>query len=332
MVKVGLLGAGGIGAVHGAAYQRINRARVVAVADCVAEVADTLAAELGARAYYSVDDLLNDGEVEMVDICLPTHVHAEAVVRAAKAGKHILCEKPIARNLDEADRMIEAARQAGVKAMIAQVVRFWPAYATIKAIVEGGDLGAPLAATATRLVSHGRLGTGWHFDPERGGGALLDLHIHDLDYLCDLFGRPKSVYALGVRSESGTYDHVLTSLDYGETKATAEASFRMPAGFPITFDFRLLGDKGCAQYRFVGGRLGGEGGDENELTVYVSGQNPRRLSCPATDAFVAEIDYFVGCILDDRQPVMASLEEARSVLEVYLAAKQSLTTGQVVLL
>ena len=330
MIKVGMLGSGGIGAVHGDAYKRVRNARVVAVADCIPEVADRLASELQAQAYYSIDALLEDREVEMVDVCLPTPIHADAVVAAARAGKHILCEKPIARNLDEADRMIRAVRQAGVKAMIAQVVRFWPQYALIKETLVRGDIGAPLAATATRLVAHGRLGMGWHFTPELGDGAILDLHIHDLDYIYYLLGKPQRVYAAGVKSPSGTYDHVVTSLDYGRFIATAEASFRLPAGFPVTFAFRLVGEKGCVDYRFSGAWHGSEGGQQDDLAVFLAGQPPQHPSYSQVDAFAAEIEYFAECIMTGREPDMASLADARAVLEVNVAARRSAATGQVV--
>jgi len=106
MIRVGLLGVGFIGATHAACYKNIAGARLVAVADVNREAADRVAAEHGARAYYAVEPLLEDKEVDAVDICLPTFLHEQTVVSAAEAGKHILCEKPIARHLGEVDHML----------------------------------------------------------------------------------------------------------------------------------------------------------------------------------------------------------------------------------
>ena len=251
MVRVGLLGAGGIGKVHARAYQRIAGAQVVAVADLVRERAESAAAPFQARVYEDWQPLLDDPDVQMVDICLPTYLHEPAMVAAAQAGKHILSEKPITLSLAQADRMLDAVKQAGVQAMIAQVIRFWPHYLAIKKLLDSGDLGAPVMAQAARLGSLPAWSS-WYADPALSGGALLDLHMHDLDWLYYLFGMPKTVYAIGRKLESGAWNQILTSLDFGASQAAAEASLLMPTGFPFTMIFRMLGDKGYAEYRTGG--------------------------------------------------------------------------------
>ena len=246
MIRVGLLGAGLIGRVHARAYSQIESARLVAVADIDHGAANQVAAEHGARAYYAIEALLADPEIDTVDVCLPTYLHEQAVVGAAGAGKHVLCEKPIARSLAEADRMLEAVEGSGVTAMIAQVVRFSPQYVAIKECLERGDLGRPLAAVAARLAAPPNWAR-WFQCPQLSGGAALDLHVHDLDYLFHLFGQPERVFAVGSQSAAGAWDHVLTTLDYGDKAATAEASYMMPTRFPFTTTFRLLGEKGCIE-------------------------------------------------------------------------------------
>ena len=330
MVKVGLLGAGFMGSAHAAAYTAIENAHLVAVADVDHAAADKLAEEQGAKAYYEIESLVKDREIDMVDVCLPTFLHERSVVSAAKRGKHVLCEKPIALILEQVDSMISAVREAGVMAMVAQVVRFWPQYVVIREMFERGELGKPLMARAARLVGPPDWSS-WFKDPGLSGGALLDLHIHDLDYIYSLFGKPRSVYAVGATSETGAWDYVVTSLDYGDKRAVAEASFLMPKGFPFQTAFRLLGTDGCAEYRFrVGGQVDRREAAEMEFTLYRSNQPPEHPPSPDKDAYEAEIEYFVNCVSQGQEPEIATLEEARIVLQIALAARESLETGQVV--
>ncbi len=331
-IRVGLLGAGGIGRVHAEAYREIEGAELVAVADASHEAADKLAGAHGAQAYYDCQALVADGQVDVVDVCLPTYLHAQAVIDAATAGKHVLCEKPVALDLAQADRMVEAVERAGVMAMVAQVVRFTPHYRLIKDLVEQGELGRPLMAAAARLAAAPRWST-WFGDPALSGGAILDLHIHDLDYLFYLFGKPRSVYAVGLRSERGGWDHLLTSLDYGDKKATAEASFLMPAGFPFTATIRVLGEKGCAQYPFgAPATLDPQAAAtaEGDLVIYRAGQVPECPSYARRNPYLVEIEYFIGCVARGQAPEIATLQEARTVLGIALAARESLETGRTV--
>ena len=332
MIRVGLLGVGFIGATHAACYKNIAGARLVAVADVNREAADRVAAEHDARAYYAVEPLLEDKEVDVVDVCLPTFLHEQAVVSAAEAGKDILCEKPIARSLSEVDHMLGAVRRAGVKCMVAQVVRFWPQYAAIKELLDMGRIGQPWMATASRLTSFPGWST-WFGDPALSGGAILDLHIHDLDYVFYLFGRPGRVYAVGHADASGAWNQVVTTLYYGDKAAVAEASFMMPPGFPFTATFRLVGTQGCVEYRFrVGGQVDQRDVATTEFTLYRPDQPPESPLCSDQDPYLAEIEYFVDCVMQGKHPEVATLEEARAVLQIALAAQESLEHGRVVTL
>lgn len=333
-MRVGLLGAGGMGHVHAQCYSEIEGARLVAVADIDHAAADSLAGQYGAEAYYDYQELLSKADVDVIDVCLPTFVHEEAVVAAAAAGRHVLCEKPIALDLAGADRMVAAVAKAGVHAMVAQVVRFTPQYAAIKDLLDRGELGRPLWASAARLSSTPRWSS-WFTDPKLSGGALLDLHIHDLDYLYWLFGKPRSVFALGVVSAMGGWDHVLTTLDYGECKVTAEGGFMMPDGFPFTANFRMLGDKGYVQ--FPGGASGevdhqSAAVTADDVLLLAAGREPARKPFEQRNPYQIEIEYFLRCVAEDREPELATLSQARTVLEIAMAARTSMETGRPVTL
>ena len=330
MLKIGLLGAGFIAATHAAAYARLDGVHLAAVGDVNRAAADALAAQYGARAVYTLEAILDDPEITAVSVCLPTFLHAAVVVAAAERGKHILCEKPLALSLEDVDHMQAAVKRAGVRCMVAQVIRFWPEYVVIREALAHGQLGQPRMVTGTRLASPPTWGA-WFSDPNKSGGALFDLHIHDLDFVYSLFGKPRTVYAVGGRGATGGWDHVHTSLDFGGQKAVLEASYALPAGFPFQMSFRMTGDAGCLDFQFGGvGQVDQRAGAQTTLALYQPGVEPQRLQPTTEDGYQAEVRYFANCLLEDRDPVVATLAEAREVLTIALAAKQSLETGAVV--
>jgi UDP-N-acetylglucosamine 3-dehydrogenase len=335
VIRVGILGAGNIAGVHARAYAQMTNARVVAVDDIDCGKAEALATEHRARPYSDWASFFADQEIDMVDVCLPTYLHADAVIAAAAAGRHVLCEKPLALSLEQAGRMIAAVQQAGVQAMVAQVIRFWPHYLAIKAMLERGDLGRPIMANAHRLGSLPAWAS-WYAQPEQSGGAIMDLHIHDLDWLYYLFGKPSSVYAIGRMSANGSWNQVLTSLDYahtryGPTRAAAEATHCLPQGCPFTMIFRLLGEDGYAEYHYGGAQLDPAGAArQHSLVLYQAGQPPQYPACSDVDPYLAEIRYFVDCLASGQAPAIATLAEARDVLAIALAVRRSLQSGQVI--
>jgi predicted dehydrogenase len=330
MLQVGLLGAGFMGATHAAAYAKLDGVRLAAVANVSRAAADTLAAQYGARAAYTIEDVLDDPDITAVSICLPTFLHPAAVIAAAERGKHILCEKPLALSLEEADRMHVAVRRAGVRCMVAQVIRFWPDYVRIREALDGGQIGQPRMVAGARLAAAPTWAT-WFRDPAKSGGALFDLQIHDLDFVYSLFGKPQTVYAVGVCGTTGDWEHVVTSLDYGDKKAVLEASYALPAGFPFHMAFRMTGETGCIDFKFGGvGQVDQRSDAQTTLTLYRPGAEPEFLTPPGEDGYLAEIRYFTNCLLEDRDPAIATLAEAREVLTITLAARQSLETGAVV--
>jgi UDP-N-acetylglucosamine 3-dehydrogenase len=329
MLNVGLLGAGFIGATHAGALANLEGVRLATVADINRAAADKLAGQYAARAAYTVEAVLEDPDIDAVSICLPTFLHAGTVVAAAERGKHILCEKPLALSLSDVDRMRTAVQRAGVRCMVAQVIRFWPEYVRIREALESGQIGQPRIAVGARLASPPDWGA-WFSDPALSGGALFDLHIHDLDFVFSLFGKPRTVYAIGVQSTAGGWNHVVTNLDYGDKKAILEASYALPPGFPFHMSFRLSGVTGCLDFQFGGvAQVDQRAAAQSHLTLYRTGAAPEFPTPPAEDGYRAEIRYFTQCILDKRDPAVATLAEAREVIAIALAAKQSLETGAV---
>jgi UDP-N-acetylglucosamine 3-dehydrogenase len=334
MLKVGILGAGFMGSTHARAFAAAGPGvRVVGISSRSFDKAAGLAAELGAEPFTDALALARDPRLDAVSVTLPANLHLAYAVAALKAGKHVLVEKPMGLSVGECDAMIEAAERSGRLLMVAHVLRFWPEYVALVEFVKSGALGAPLAATASRLCGRSTGGS-WSDNPEWTGGAVLDLHIHDLDTLNWLFGQPVTVYARGQRGISGGWDHVLTVVDYGNVCCQAEASMLMPTGYPFTMNLSALCERGSAEFAFRagGGQVDSRDSAQTSLVIFESGCAPRPLATQGGDGYLSEIAHFVKCI----QRGMAipagqgSPTQARLAVRTALAARESIETGQVV--
>jgi predicted dehydrogenase len=329
MIKVALFGAGFIANNHAAAYAALPNAKLVAVFDAAEDRAQKLASAQGARAYSSAEKLLAEEEVDIVDICLPTFLHEKFAVMAARKGKHVLCEKPFALTAQAADSMIREAKAAGVKLMVAQVLRFWPEYVEIKRRLDRGELGEIQMVYANRLAQHPNWSE-WFKDPDKSGGGLFDLHLHDIDILRHYFGPVKSAYALGYKAPSGCYNHVSSSLVFKNgVKAVAEGAFQMSEGYPFTMTMRVVGTEGSLEFVLSAGfNLEDLGGASTRLVHFANGKKPEIVKVAQGDGYFNEIEYFVGCVEDGKAPSMMAPEESREVLDIAFAIRRSMESGE----
>lgn len=337
MLKVGIIGAGFMGETHGNVYAGLPETQLVAVADIQAERAERLASSHKAKAYSDPDEMIGEEEMDIVDVCLPTYLHCEYVVKAAQAGKHVLCEKPMAMNLDEADQMIGATGQAGVKFMIAQCIRFWPEYMFLKQTMEKGTYGTLLSLSCQRLSPTPKWSwRNWLFDPKRSGSAALDLHIHDTDFIIYLLGKPKSVLSTGTKDRTG-WTHIFTLYNYGPGIAVqAEGGWDFPAKFPFIMSFRALFEEGMIDFDFTRSETllvyeGDKGPFSPEIPKpEVKGAKESIGNIAALGGYFNEIQYFVKCILEDKSPSVVTPKDSRTSLEVTLAEIRSAEKGEVV--
>ena len=334
-VRVGLIGCGNIGArAHLPACTQIPEAEVVAVCDIIEERAQAAAGRSGATAYTDYRQLLEREDVDVVIIALPNDLHAEASIAAAEAGKHVLCEKPMALTLGEADAMIEAARKAGVKLMIGHTRHFDHRYTSVKEQLDAGKVGRPVFIRRAERQFLPFPPDAWEWDPERGGGVFLNIGVHCTDLFRWFFGQEAvEVYAVGrsvreMAKARGCYDHAFITCKFeGGGVGFAEPSWVYPGDFGGTLYAQLdvVGTEGKIQYADK---------DTNPMLIYTTEKGhelPRYFEfMSATEyAFEEEIRHFVRCILDDREPAV-SPQDARAVLEMTLAAQRSAETGEAV--
>lgn len=317
MVKTAILGAGFMGGMHAACYARLadeGRAAAAWIVDADPGRARALAGKYGSRATDDLDMVLRDPAVEAIDICLPTHLHREYVERACAAGKHILCEKPIAVTIEDADRMIAATERAGVKFMVAQVIRFWPEYQRLTEIHRSGELGRLLSLSLRRMgTAPTWTWQNWMLDEAKSGLAVLDLHIHDTDYLYHLLGEPREICS---RRSPAPHGRIFSLFTYPGVIATAEAGWDTPPSLMFMMAYQAIFEKGVLDFDTrVKPAFTIYRGDQAEhpefetVTCADSGGNLSDLG-----GYYREISYFVDCLAHDRQPELASGQSARASL------------------
>jgi predicted dehydrogenase len=328
MLRVGLLGAGFMGRTHAQAWQRVQNAKLAIVAGVPVGDARELAAEMNCSFTDSLEEVVWRKDLDAADVCLPTYLHEEFVIAAMMGGKHVICEKPLTLSLESADRIFEAARQSGKVLMVAHVVRFWPEYRAAANLVRSGGLGKLLVLRAARSSCFPNWSS-WFRDPQKSGGALFDLQIHDLDYAVSVLGRPRRVCSSGLKSAFGSWDYVSTQLDFDGSRAQLEASYMMPDSYPFTSDIMLLCENGVLEYRFrVAGNMEARETSSNRLVLICPGCLPSHPPVSEKDAYQAEIQDFVDSALAGRSSESVPNADVRVVLEVVSAIRESLDLGE----
>jgi predicted dehydrogenase len=323
VLRILVAGAGFMGSTHALRWAAEDGVAVVGISGRTRARAEELARQVGARATDDLDELLS-WQADVVDVCLPTALHSAVALRAFASGRHVVCEKPIALSVDEGWRMVEAARAAGRQLLVAHVLRFWPEYARLRALVAAGAIGRPTSATAWRLQE----GPGWVPDPDArravNNGPVVDLQIHDTDLLLSLFGEPRWVAAQGGER------HVQASFVFeGGVTATAEAACDMPAGYPFTSYLRVRGEGGVLEYLFRAGGVRPDAADGrvSALTLYPPGRPPERLDVPPGDPYTEEIRHFASCLARGQDSDLVPPAEAVRALAVSLRVRDALDAG-----
>ncbi len=335
MIKVAIIGAGFMGQMHANVYNLLPNAKLVAVVDSDVNRAKVLVKNEDVKVYQSMEDLLANTEVDLIDICTPTYLHHDYVIKAAKAGKHIMCEKPMALNVEEADSMIAAAKEAKVKFMVGHCIRFWPEYQVLKAYADEKKFGEVKNVWLSRLSQTPTWSwNNWLLDEKKSAGALLDLHIHDTDYILYLLGKPSFVFSRGVKSDIG-WSHVFTQYGYNDMAVMTEGGWDLPATFPFNMSYRVVFEEGTLDF------------DSNRtptLLAYKDGEEPYAPELPKPDVgnvdlggnvsdlggYYNELSYYIDCLEKDKYPEIVTPETARDSVALIFAEMRSLESGKVV--
>ncbi|TLS52419.1 Gfo/Idh/MocA family oxidoreductase [Paenibacillus antri] len=327
MLKVAVIGTGTMGGEHVAAWRNVERARVTAVLGRNKDKAEALANACGAAAYDSFEAMIEEAEIDAVDICLPTHLHREFAGKAADAGKHVLCEKPIALDPEEAESMIARCRERGVRLLIGHDLRFCPEYVQARELVLSGKLGKVGTIRMSRRSRFPEGADGWYGDSAKSGGVITDLLIHDIDWLRWTFGEAERVTALRVGgSGEAPLDYALVAV-----RMRSGAIAQLEGSWAHTeFDssFELSG---------TGGMLVEHMADSAPLRLHArSGPGkPQAVAVPdmslSRNSYELELAHMTDCLLDGAEPIVSARDAAKA-LEIARAAVESARTGRPVAL
>ena len=330
-VNVAVVGLGFMGVTHLRAYQQASNARIVAVCGIsrlpVNGVLQGVAGNIGksddinlgtqVKVFHKLEEVLADPEVELVDLCTPTPLHAEQAVGALAAGKHVLCEKPMARTSAAAREILKAGESSPGFLMPAMCMRFWPGWSWLKQVVEEKTYGKILAARFRRLSEL----PGWSKQGTHDGGALFDLHIHDTDFVNFLFGRPASVFSSGVMNEAGSINHVVTQYSFPDGPAVyAEGSWLLTKGFNMAYTIHC--ERATLDFDLARGA--------DAMQVSEPGKILTTIHYDSPDGYSAEIRYLLDCVAKRERPAIVTARDGVTALEICEAEEKSIRTGSVV--
>ena len=330
MIRVGLIGCGFMGGMHAACYGALASlgVKVTAVADVRPEFAAKLAGE-DTAIYATGMELIEKADVDVVDICLPTHLHTAHAVAAMKVGKHVFVEKPICVQEDEMELLLATEQETGVKVQVGQVIRQWTEYVWLKEAVDSGVYGKVLHGQFRRLSS---LPTwaweNWLHQVDKSGGVAVDMHVHDVDFVRYILGEPDTVKAQAYRDENGVIQQINALFGYGSNVSiSVEAGWNYPADFPFTADFRVKFEK--ATIVNAGGVLTvypNEGGAVvPKLAEEFQGDNDIGGNISSLGGYYNELKYFVEGLQGKNDLSVATVKEA--IASVKLVKKEIEAAG-----
>ncbi len=338
MIRIGIVGLGFMGMIHTLASRKLKGAKVTALCsrDPKKRAGDWRGVrgnfgppgekmDLGnMKAYAELDELLADPDIDLIDICNPTHLHPETAIQALKAGKHVLVEKAIALEPKEADAMLAAARKAGKLLMVAHVLPFFPEFAFAAEAVRGGVYGKLLGAHFERVISR----PDWSADigdAAKTGGPAVDLHIHDTHFIGLLCGVPGKVFSSGI-VENDAVVHLATQYLYGPggpAVACTSGALAMK-GRPFVHGFDIYMEKATLTYQ----------GGTRPLTVLSADGKSKQPKLKGGDdpltAFALEIQAAVDGVVAGKEPDLLSGQLARDALVLCHKECQSVKTGKIV--
>jgi predicted dehydrogenase len=337
-VNVAVVGLGFMGVTHLRAYQQLAEAKIVAVCDAVRlpvngvlqgvagniKKSDDINLGSQVKVFRKLEEVLAEPDVELVDLCTPTPLHPEQSIAALKAGKHVLCEKPLARTSASAREIIKAQESARGFLMPAMCMRFWPGWSWLKQVVEEKTYGRVVAARFRRMSempAWSKQGT--YTGATDLGGALFDLHIHDTDFVQFLFGRPAGVFSSGVAGPGGSINHVVTQYLYPAGPAVyAEGSWLLTQGFNMFYTLHC--ERATLDFDLSRG--------PDAMQVSETGKGLRVIKCDGPDGYGEEVRYVVGCVREGKRPTIVTAADGLRALEICEAEEKSAKTGQVVAL
>lgn len=320
MMKVGLIGCGGMGKTHNLSLKALSGSvdiEVTALADLREEFLAKAAEHWPkARLYKTGMELLEKEDLDSVHICLPSHLHTGHAVAAMDRGIHVFVEKPVCLTKQEGDRLLEAKEKNKVQVMVGQVVRFFDEYRYLKECYDTARFGELKSINMQRISGDAGWGyEDWFHKEEESGSVVLDLHVHDVDFLRYMLGEPDSFDVRATAFEGGMINQIFTTYEFGKVFAVTEGVWDVSQGLPFEANFRACFEEASVVFR---------GREPKSLAVY---KNDGKVEYPVflreydvhddsmginvsnLGPYYTEIKYFIQCIQDGKEAQEAPLEE-----------------------
>lgn len=324
-MKIGLIGCGGMGTTHNECLRALAAKMpitVTAIADCRKEFLEkALNLWPDAKGYNTGEELISSEALDLVYICTPSYTHAALAISAMQRGMDIFVEKPVCLKKEDCDRLLEQHRKTPVNVMVGQVVRSTPEYLFLKKLYEEKKYGNLKSVIMQRISNNVNWGyQDWFHDPVRSGSVILDLHIHDIDFLRYMLGEPDYVDVHVSRFDSGMVNHIVSNYKFGSVNASVEGVWHIAPNIPFRSEYRVDFDNATVQYNST---------DKDKIAIYtadgdkiipeISAQNDAAIengmNIKSLGSYLIENEYYLNCLLNNEINKRAPLEEGiRSVL------------------
>ncbi len=336
MLNFAIIGFGGLGKAHFRNVEEVTNAvgdiKLVAICDVDEKAFTTQTAtnlgddkaglDLSAyKLYNDAEEMFKNEKLDFVITALPTYIHEKIAVMAMEYGINVFSEKPMAINHEQAQNMIDKAKENNVKLMIGQCLRFFPSYVMLKDIIDSKKYGNVVRAEFTRLSQTPDWSwQNWMLDESKSGCVILDLHVHDVDFIHWAFGMPKAVTSVATNGKT-THDSIMTVYDFGDDKlVTAKADWGYPACYPFTAVFCVRFEKATVELK------GGE------MWLYPEGGEAEKLELPARNGYALEVIEFINCIKENRTSKINPPEASMGSIDIAFAERKSAETKTTVTL
>ncbi|MED4128176.1 MULTISPECIES: Gfo/Idh/MocA family protein [Shouchella] len=323
MLRVMVVGLGTMGAVHASSFMKMNDTKLTAVVDVKEERANEWGEKSGAKSFYSFDEAIREigEEIDVISICVPTDLHPALVKKAADVKVSIICEKPLARSLEAAEEMVAYCRKQGVALFVGHVVRFFPEYQKAKQALDEGAVGKVGVVRTTRGGSYPIATEDWYANTDRSGGLVLDLMVHDFDFLRWCFGEVERVYARNLAGVAGINeerkDYALVTLRFANGVIAHLEGTWAHEGFRTSFE--LAGKEGILHYDSQKNQaLVAEKASPDGKPGVAVPESPLQHS-----PYYTELSHFIQCIQSGKEPIVTA-EDALKAVEIGMAALQSI--------
>lgn len=331
MLKFAIIGFGGLGKLHFNNVIELEKGRndikLVAICDVDEKrFSEQVTTNLGGNSvpldlsgyklYQDADMMMEEETLDFVITALPTYLHAEIAIKALNKGLHVFSEKPMARHIDECEAMIEAADKNKKLLMIGQCLRYFPEYVKLKEYIDSKVFGKVIRGEFSRYsLTPNWSWENWLLDFKKSGGAALDMHVHDVDYINWVFGLPKSVTSFATH-EVTKFDSIFTAYYYEDKLITSSCDWGMSDSFPFRPAFLVRFEK--ATVELSGG----------SLTVYPQGASAYTVDLESIDGYMAEIQDFIACIHENKKSEKNQPESIIKTTKLALAEIASAEKGE----